>query len=193
MQRKFEELNKPKAPPVDFFENPEGAIAQRIDPLKADTDQKFNEFRLDMSRELAVLKYNEQAVTEMEQAVAQAMQQGHPDMPALAAQMRSSKFPALVAMQWHQREKTQREIGGDLNAYRNKLQEELLANPEFLAKAVAKATGQAQQAAAQPGSRPNISLPPSLNRATGAGLTNSDPTEEADMSDRGLFRHATRR
>jgi hypothetical protein len=190
MQRRFAEATKPKAEPVDFFSDPDGALNQRVGPIQAGFEQQFNELRLDMSRELAVVRYSEQAVTEMEAAIEQAMQQRHPGMAALAAEMRSSKFPALVAMQWHQREKTQREIGGDLNAYKTKLREELLGDPEFLKAAVAKATGQAQQAAAQPGTRPNVQLPPSLNKATGAGLSNSDPTDEADMSDRGLFRHA---
>jgi hypothetical protein len=190
MERRLAEATKPKAEPVDFFSDPDAALRQRVEPIQSGFEQQFNELRLDMSRELAVIKYNEEAVSEMETAIAQAMQQNHPGMAALAAEMRASKFPTLVAMQWHQREKTQREIGGDLNAYKTKLREELLADPEFIKAAVAKATGQAQQAAAAPGSRPNVQLPPSLNKATGAGLSNSDPSEPADMSDRALFRHA---
>lgn len=188
--RQLAELNKPKPTPVDFFENPEGALQQRVEPIQQGFERQLNEMRLDMSRELAVTRHGEAAVAEMETAIAQAMQQNHPDMAALAAKMRTSKFPALDAMQWHQQAKLQREVGNDLGAYKTKLQEQLLADPEFLAKAVAKATGQAQQAAAQPGTRPAISLPPSLNRATGAGLSNSDPADAGDMTDRGLFRHA---
>lgn len=190
LQRRFEEATKPKAQPVDFFENPEGALQQRVEPIQQGFERQLSEMRLDMSRELAVTRHGEPAVAEMEAAIAQAMQSSHPDMATLAAQMRSSKFPALKAMEWHQQAKLRSEVGTDLGAYKTKLEEQLLANPEFLAKAVAKATGQAQQAAAQPGTRPNIQLPPSLNRATGAGLSNSDPADAADMSDRGLFRHA---
>ena len=188
VQRQLAELNKPKATPVDFFENPEGALQQRVEPIQQGFERQLGELKLDMSRELAVIKYTEQAVSEMETAVAQAMQRGDPEMATLAAQMRAAKFPALKAMEWHQQAKLRSEVGTDLNAYKTKLQEELLGNPEFLAKAVAKATGQAQQTAAQPGSRPNIQLPPSLNKASGSG--HSDPAEEADMTDRGLFRHA---
>ena len=189
VQRQLAELNKPKATPVDFFENPEGALQQRVEPIQQGFERQLGELKLDMSRELAVIKYTEQAVSEMETAVAQAMQRGDPEMANLAAQMRAAKFPALKAMEWHQQAKLRSEVGTDLNAYKTKLQEELLGNPEFLAKAVAKATGQAQQAAV--GSRPNIQLPPSLNKASGSG--HSDPAEEADMTDRGLFRHAMRR
>ena len=189
LERQLAELNKPKTQPVDFFENPEGALQQRVEPIQQGFERQISEIRLDMSRELAVTRHGEAAVTEMETAIAQAMQRGDPEMANLAAQMRSSKFPALKAMEWHQQAKLRSEVGNDLNAYKTKLQDELLANPEFLAKAVAKATGQAQQAAQQPGTRPNIQLPPSLNRATGAG-PNSDQSDEADMTDRGLFRHA---
>lgn len=189
MQRKLEEYSKPKAQPVDFFENPEGALQQRVEPIQEGFQREISDLKLSMSRELAVIKYSEQAVSEMEAAVAQAMQRGDPDMQNLAAQMRSSQFPALKAMEWHQQAKLRSEVGTDLNAYKAKLKEQLLSDQEFLAAAVAKATGQAQQAAAQPGARPNIQLPPSINRAMGSG-TNSDPSDEADMSDRGLFRHA---
>lgn len=192
LQRRFEDATRPKPQPVDFFENPEGALQQRVEPIQQGFERQYNELRLDMSRELAVLKYDEQQVTEMENAVAQAMQQGHPGMTALAAEMRSSKFPALVAMKWHQGEKLRSEVGNDLTAYKAKLRNELLQDAAFRTEAMAAWTGQAQQAAAQPNARPNISLPPSLNKAAGAGLNNSDPTEEADMSDRGIFRDAMR-
>jgi hypothetical protein len=190
MQRQLAEFKTPKAQPVDFFENPEGALAQRVEPIQQGFERQISDLKLNMSRELAVIKFNEQAVSEMEAAVAQAMQRGDPEMQTLAAQMRNAQFPALKAMEWHQQAKLRSEVGNDLSAYKAKLKAELLDDPEFRAAAVAKATGQAQQAAAQPGTRPNIQLPPSLNKATGAGLNNSDPTEESDMSDRGLFRHA---
>jgi hypothetical protein len=190
MQRQLAEFKAPKAQPVDFFENPEGALAQRVEPIQQGFERQISDLKLNMSRELAVIKFNEQAVSEMEKAVAEAMARNDPDMQTLAAQMRNAQFPALKAMEWHQQAKLRSEVGNDLSAYKAKLKAELLEDPEFRAAAVAKATGQAQQAAAQPGTRPNIQLPPSLNKATGAGLNNSDPTEESDMSDRGLFRHA---
>jgi hypothetical protein len=189
-ERELADLRKPATPTVDFFENPEGALQQRVEPIQQQFEQKISSLKLAMSRELAVIRYQEPAVKEMEAAVAEAMARNDPEMQTLAAQMRNVEFPALKAMEWHQQAKLRSEVGNDLSAYKAKLKAELLEDPEFRAAAVAKATGQAQQAAAQPGTRPNIQLPPSLNKATGAGLNNSDPTEESDMSDRGLFRHA---
>ncbi len=189
MESRLAELTKPKPTPVDFFENPEGALQQRVEPIQQGFERQLSEIRLDMSRELAVTRHGEEAVTEMEAAIAQAMQRSDPGMAALAAEMRSSKFPALVAMKWHQGEKLRSEVGTDLNAYKAKLKAELLEDPEYRSMAMAKWTGQAQQAAAQPGTRPNIQLPPSINRATGTG-SNTDQSDDADMSDRGLFRHA---
>ncbi len=190
VQREMAELRRPKAEPVDFFTDPDAAIAQKLSPLEERFAQLQSRLLLNSSRALAVATHGSQAVQDMETAIAEAERQNHPELPALAAQMRASDDPVHIAMQWHQRVKLQREVGNDLGAYKTKLQEELLANPEFLAKAVAKATGQAQQAAADPNARPNIQLPPSLNKATGAGLNNSDPSEGADMSERGIFRYA---
>jgi hypothetical protein len=190
MQRQLAELRQPKQQPVDFFENPDAALQQRLSPIEERFNQLQSRLMLNSSRAMAVAMHGADAVKEMETAVDKASREGHPEMTLLAAQMRASDDPVQVAMQWHQRTKLQSEVGNDLNAYKAKLKEQLLSDQEFLAAAVAKATGQAQQAAAQPGTRPNISLPPSLNKATGAGLTNSDPNEPADLSDRSLFRHA---
>jgi hypothetical protein len=192
LQRRFEDATKPKQQPVDFFENPDAALQQRLSPIEQRFEQLQSRLMLNSSRAMAVAMHGAEAVKEMEAAVDKASRDGHPEMSLLAAQMRASDDPVQVAMQWHQRTKLQQEVGNDLNAYKTKLQDELLANPEFLAKAVAKATGQAQQNAQQPNARPNIQLPPSLNRATGSG-SNAGHGEDDDMSDRALFRHAAAR
>lgn len=188
MQRQLAELRKPKAEPIDFFQDPEAAINQRLSPQQERMDQIERKLILNSSRAMALAMHGREAVQEMETAVDKAARENHPDMSLLAQQMRASDDPVQIAMQWHQRTKLMTETGGDLNAYATKLQEKLLADPEFLAKAVAKATGQAQAAAAQPGTRPNVQLPPSLNKATGAG---NSPDADGDMSDRALFAYAT--
>ena len=190
MQREMAQLRQPKAEPVDFFADPEAAIAQQLSPIEERFAQLQSKLLLNSSRALAVATHGAQAVQEMETAITEAERQRHPELPALAAQMRASDDPVQVAMQWHQRVKLQREVGNDLNGYKAKLRAELLQDAGFRSEAMAAWTGQAQQAAAQPGTRPNVQLPPSLNKATGAGLSNSDQSDEADMSDRGLFRYA---
>ena len=106
--------------------------------------------------------------------------------PALRARMQSSRDPGKTLLEWHREQKTRQEIGGDLNAYKQRLRNEALKDPEFRKAAMA-----AWQAEAQPTSngRPNVQLPPSLNGATRSGglPTQSDPT---DLSDENLWAHA---
>jgi hypothetical protein len=79
-------------------------------------------------------------------------------------------------------EETLQQVGTDPQAYAQKILEDALSNPEFLAKALEKAKGVAQQ---QPNQQ--IKLPPSLNKATSAGTRQSDTDP---MSDAALFHHA---
>jgi hypothetical protein len=68
-------------------------------------------------------------------------------------------------VKWWQQQEVAREVGGDPKAYQEKLKQQLLADPEFIAQAVAAA--QAQAGGSQ--SRNVTRLPPSLNHRTGAG------------------------
>ena len=185
LQKRLDEISKPKQEPVDFFQNPDGALDQRIQPLRSEIDQFKSELRLEMSRELAVVKYGDEKVAEMERAVEQAMRENSPDMQSLSIRMRNSNNPAAVAMQWYQQHTLVKETGGDLSKYKERLTDELLKDPAFQAKVLEAARGQAQAA---PGQRPNIQLPPSLNRVTGSG--NSPDADAGDMSDGSLFRQA---
>lgn len=185
MQNELKQLRTPKAEPVDFFADPDNALKQRIEPLQSDLAQFKNELRLEMSKELAVIKYGEPAVKEMEAAIQQAMDSRHPDVPSLSARMRNSNNPVSVAMDWYKNQKLLSETGGDLAAYKAKVREEALKDPEFMAKAMESAR---TQAGAAPGSRPNIQLPPSLSRAPGSAP--SAAVDDADMSDRALFKQA---
>lgn len=102
----------------------------------------------------------------------------------------SSPNPGKALMKWHTEQSTVREIGGDLSAYREKHQQELLSNPEFLAKAIEAAKGSARQG---DNGRPRTAtrLPPSLNGQTGASHQASDP-ELYDSSEGSVFEYATR-
>lgn len=187
LQRQLAELQKPKPEPVDFFQNPDAALQQRLDPLEQRFAGLQTQFTLRMSRAMAVAEHGKAAVDELDKAVEQAMASGHPEMPLLAAQMRASDDPVRVAMQWHQRTKLQQETGGDLTAYRQKILDEAFKDPAFLAKAVEAARTQAGQNNA----RPNVQIPPSLSRASGSGANDAGALTDADMSDASLYKFAT--
>jgi hypothetical protein len=137
---------------------------------------------------MAISLHGAKAVSEMEQAVEKAMSEGHPEMSSLAAQMRASSDPVSVAMKWHQGRRLWETTGGDPDAYKQRILDEAMKNPEFQAKVIEAARGQAP---AQTGSRPNIQLPPSLNKAAGSG-TSTAAADDNDTSDRALFAHAMR-
>jgi hypothetical protein len=102
--------------------------------------------------------------------------------------MLASDHPVDVAVNWHKRAKLVETTGGDLDAYRQRILDEATKDPAFQAKVLEAA----RATAGRPGSRPQVQIPPSLNKAAGSGVSNAD-LDEADMSDRSLFKHALRR
>jgi hypothetical protein len=183
MQRRLEAMEKPKQERVSIFENEEQAINQHLAPVQSEVQQIRNELRLEFSRELAIIKHGEAVVSEAEASVAKAMQAGNPEMQALAVRMRNSSNPVAVAIQWHQQNKLLETTGGNLDTYKEKVLAEAMKDPKFQAR-VLEATR--TQAAGRPSS---IQIPPSLNRATGSGVS-SDDVDATDMSDRSLFKNA---
>lgn len=183
MRRQLEALQKPKTEPVDFFQSPEEAFSQRIAPVQSDIESFKRDIRLEFSRELAVIKHGEPLVAEVESSIAKAMQSNHPDMPHLSAQMRNSNNPVAVAIQWHQRNKLMESTGGNLETYKAKVLEEAMKDPAFQAKVIEATRGQTNRPS------PVVQLPPSLNKATGSGVSSADLGDN-DMSDAALFRHA---
>jgi len=183
LQRQLAELQRPKPEPVDFFQNPDGAIEQRLSPIEARFAQLESTMRLNTSRALAVATHGAKAVSEMESAVEKASREGHPEMQLLAAQMRASDDPVGVAMQWHKRSRMMEVTGGDPEAYRQRVLDEAMKDPAFQAKVLEAARGQVQ-----PNTRPNIQLPPSLSKVPASAPERQ--ADDSDMSDAGLFRHA---
>jgi hypothetical protein len=106
--------------------------------------------------------------------------------PALKARMQSSRDPGKTLLEWHRENKTKAEIGNDLTAYKQRLRDEALKDPEFRKAAMA-----AWQAEAQPltNGRPNVALPPSINGVSRSSASLSS-TIGNDLSDDGLWEHA---
>jgi hypothetical protein len=185
LQRRLDELQKPKQEPVDFFTNPDAAIEQRLTPMQQEFQRVQSQALLNSSEALAIAEYGKDAVREMKAAIDAAVKSNHPDMDSLRARMQHSDHPVAVAMEWHQQKMLQAETGGDLKAYRQKLREELKKDPAFVAELLGETRTQLQSA---PNARPNIQLPKSLNSVAGTGL--SSDVDDNDMSDAGLFRQA---
>lgn len=189
MQRQMETLQKPKQEPVNFYDNPDGALDQRLQPVEERMSQFESRMRYNMSRVMAIATHGAGLVAETEQAVEKATRENHPDVPMLVAQLRASDDPVGVAVQWHKRSKLLTETGGDLSSYRQKILDEAMKDPAYQAKVLEAARGQATQQQ----TRPSVQLPPSLSRAAGTGATEPVGLSDADMSDAALYAHATAR
>lgn len=179
------EQQKPKPEPVDFFANPDEALQQRLSPFEQRLNDVQSALVLRASRAEAVSEHGKDAVKELEQAVAQGMQEGRADLRELAVRMRGSEDPVGIAMQWHQREKMLKETGGDLTAYRQKLRDEALNDPEFLSQAAEKLKG---AAAKNPIARAIMPLP-SITKVGATAL----PEGQDEVSDAELFNSTTTR
>jgi hypothetical protein len=183
MQRRLEAMEKPKQERVSIFENEDEAINQRLSPIEQRIHATESRLLLRASRAEAIAEHGKAVVAEAEAAIGKAMQSNHPGMTALAAQMRASEHPVELALEWYRRNSLFERTGGDLDGYVQKQMDEKLKDPAFLAKAMEAARG---QAAGRPSS---IQIPPSLNKATGSGVS-SDDVDATDMSDRSLFKNA---
>ena len=179
-QQRLAALEKPAEPEKvtkpDPLLDPEG--------YEAYLERKVEDKLLNQSREASLQLAHRTYKTEFEEAYAAAQKQVD---PALKARMQNSRDPGETLIEWHREQKTRAEVGTDLNAFRQREQERLLSDPAFLAKAVEKARGSAQQQL-QPGKAPPVNIPPSLARATNASTITS--ADDNDVSDEGLWRHA---
>lgn len=177
----MERASKPAPAPAEKPVKPDPLI----DPegYEAYLERKFEERRLATDREnslrLAARTYKD----EFKEAYAAAQQNID---PALQAMMQQSDDPGETLIAWHRDRKTKAEIGNDLGAFKQRLREESLKDPEFRKAAIA-----AWQAEAQPttNGRPNVDLPPSLSSVSRSNASLSS-TVGNDLSDEGLWEHA---
>jgi hypothetical protein len=152
------ELQKPKQEPVDFFADPNAAFKQQVAPLEQQFNQLQAEIRMETSRARAEARHGWEAVAEMEKAVAEAMRANDPGINTLRGQLATSRDPVGTAMQWYSGQKVMKETGGDIAKFKDKILADAMKDPTFQAKVIEAARGQ------PPGTRPNIQLPPSLNK-----------------------------
>lgn len=184
MQRQLAELRKPAPKPEDEPDpllDPQGFREH----MRRELQEQLMTERRESSLRFAHSKHGDkfsEAYAEAQQAMARGDR-------ALQARMQASPDPGETLIQWHQEQKTMKEVGGDPAAYRAKLLDEALKDPAYLAKAIAAANAQAG-GSPNNGARPAVKLPPSLSGAARADAHETNPSD-LDVSDEGLFRHAT--
>jgi hypothetical protein len=171
------------------LEKPASKVEEEPDPLldpkgyREHMEKRFEERLLNDRRENSLAFAHKTYGKDFEEAYAAA--QKHID-PALKARMQQSRDPGETLIQWHREEKAKAEVGTDLTAYKQRLRDEALKDPEFR-----KAAMEAWRAEAptQTNGRPNIQLAPSMSgvsRASAAVRAGND-----DVSDSELFEQTT--
>lgn len=184
MQRQLAEATKPAPKPTeepDPLLDPQGFREHIRREFTEQLQNDRREFSLRTAHRTHGDKFSE-AYGEAQQAMARGDQ-------ALQARMQASADPGETLIQWHQEQKTMREVGNDPATYKQRLLDEALKDPAYLAKAIAAANAQAG-GSPNNGARPAVKLPPSLSGAARADAHETNPSDN-DVSDAGLFRHAT--
>lgn len=193
LQRRMDALmvRQPPQQPAqkhDLFENPDGFVDQRIEPRLARMQTEFQNRLEEMSRLHAIDRHGEEKVSAAYQALAQGMQRGDPDVATAYQRIMQSADPYGAIVRWHQQGETLRTIGGDLEAYRNRIIEEALKDPDTQKRFLEAARGQAQvtgNSVARP-VKPVAASSPSLGDVGGGG-----DVQTVEPSDIDLFRQAT--
>jgi len=201
---KFEEeerSRKTQEQPPDPFSNPGAFADQRIQAALAPVLQPLYQHMAQTNRQLAIAQYGQEAVDAAMQTFDGEWSQGRMDR-AENFRVMSQPNPFAAAVKWHKDRLALAEVGDDPVAYRKRLLEEALNDPEFLGRAieVARTQGarrpvtaapqrtQAQPGRAQPPPRPNGGLPPSINRQ---GPPGGEQPLVTDLGDDDLYAEMT--
>lgn len=173
----------PAKPPIDPFTDPEGFyrdIGSQVEQVREQMRQEMRVERMNGSFDRASRDHGDAFNSALEAFAAVANPARNGGDERLRSEMLSSYDPARFVMDWHARNTLLSEIGSDPNAYRQRIIDEYLSNPENKAR-LAEAV--APKPAAPPA--PTVKLPPSLNRSTGASSPSAQ--DGADVSDHELF------
>jgi hypothetical protein len=98
--------------------------------------------------------------------------------------MQQSPDPGETLMHWFRDLKIRAEVGNDLTAYRAKMREEAMADPEFRKAAMERWNGEAS--ATDANGRPNVRLAPSLNAVSRSNAALRTALQ-SDVTDGALF------
>lgn len=186
-------LNQPAKAPEEpkakreIWEDPDGFVADALTPVQQQLRQQAER----ISMRFAVKEYGQETVAAAYSALDKALEAGDPNAHAEYQRIRASDDPFDGIVQWHKRSETLREVGIDPAAYRNRVLEEALKDPEFLKRALESTRTQAQtngNTIAQP-ARPQVQSLPSLNKVGSVAL----PDNGNEASDAEMFASATRR
>jgi hypothetical protein len=175
-RRRLAQLEKPTEPPPE----PDPLLDPR--GYREFMEKRFEERLVNERREFSLHAARKANPQEFDQAYAAAQQLVD---PALRARMQQAADPGETLIGWFRELKMKHEVGNDLTAYRKKISDENLADPEFRKRAMEAWRTEAQ--GNQSNGRPLLA--PSLN-----GVSRSSAALRAsqqDLSDDDLWTSTT--
>jgi hypothetical protein len=167
---------QPKQAP-DMYADPDGYQQHQQQTVQSAVDQ----VRFQISEDMARDKFGDEKVNAALEWAKQNLG------PAETVRIQRARNPYREMVSLYDERQTLSQIGGDLTAYRAKVMDEALNDPAFMQKVADKLRGNVQTTNGQ---RPAISLPPSLNKATGSQVGHD--SAGGSMNDADLYAHATR-
>lgn len=175
--------------PPDMFVDPDGFVRQSVEQAMDPVQQALQESRAQtrqvvehFSRMSAEKEHGADTVEAAYRALDEAIRSGKLNRDAVLAGLGQSMDPYGEIVAWHRRHAFEQEIAGDPKGWMERQKEALLKDPEFLARAVAAARGQAAPVTTTQTVRPgNVTPLPSLNATPRAGDEGDEPDDPADV------------
>ncbi|MGJ5022340.1 hypothetical protein [Bradyrhizobium oligotrophicum] len=170
----------------DVFENPSAFVQEEVQPILDPVTQQITQLREFYSQREAVREHGAEKVRAAYDWLGQGIAARDPEAVAVYQRAMQSMDPFGDIVKAHLQRQTFQEIGGDLNAYRQRILDEALKDQAFQARVVEAARAQAQATGATI-AKPVVTSLPNINRVGAAAL----PEGQAEESDTDLFSKVT--
>lgn len=192
-QRQFAELQaripkqEPQAAP-SVFEDEQGFLRHGLDQAVTPIRSELTILREELSEHRAAIKHGEETVAAARKWLAEGIGRD-PARHALWQRSLQSRDPYGDIVSEYKRSTVHQQIGDDPNAWFEKQLDERMKDQAFAGSLLAKIQNGAAAVQSGGSGRPNVKLPPSLNKVASAQGATAD---DSDMSDEALFAHAMR-
>jgi hypothetical protein len=172
-------------PKPDVFENPSGFVQSEVKPFFENLRQEMQMQREAFSQQMAVTAHGSDKVSAARLALEQGMSRGDQEAWGTYRRAMDSAHPYDVITRWHLNNETMREVGGDLAAYKKRVLEEALKDPDYQRQAIEASKGNASHVA-----RPVTSSVPKIPSLGNVGAGAGGEADLQEPSDDQLFRAA---
>jgi hypothetical protein len=172
LQQQLESKQQPEPEPIDPFQDPEGW--QRAQTQTVEDRMRAMEGNFSLRLAKAVHKET------FDEAWSEMMRQAQSGNHSMRQQVLNSSDPGETLVSLYKQHKTFTEVNGDPNAWLESKKQEWLKDPEVQAAILAQAK---QTAVSTQPQKPNVKLPPSMNKAGGSGAERG----HGDLSDGALW------